>query len=65
VANVGTIFREYGDVTVVKQSDDLFWIDFEEFTGDGNLDTLCELMIAQNDGQFTLRRFNDAIRFKC
>ena len=59
IHEVAAVFREYGDVTVVKQSDHMFWIDYEEFAPGMDLEQIKQKV----KGLGILRDAEGAIRF--
>lgn len=59
IHEVAAVFREYGDVTVVKQSDNIFWIDYEEFAPGMDLEQIKQKV----RGLGILRNAEEAIRF--
>lgn len=56
------MFREFGDIQVVKQSPEVYWVEFEEFTGKETLQTACKQLKERNP-EMELRSADDAIRF--
>lgn len=61
VNEVAAVFREFGDVTVVKQAEGVFWIDYEEFTGDMSIERIREQV--QSMGLGVLNNADAALRF--
>lgn len=62
IEEVGQVFREYGDIQVVKQSEGVYWVEFEEFTGKETLQTACK-QVKQRHPDLVMKSVEDAIRF--
>jgi hypothetical protein len=63
VTEVAAVFREYGDVTVVKQASGIYWVDFEEFEHGFDLDKVAAAVKPLSIG--TLNKADNATRFTC